>query len=187
MLPTSMRAWPLPVLLLAGACAHPEGTSLSQCMAERTAAAGIRAPSLAVAEQWRGLCYDLLADQERVRRLSATARIYEDQLFQNHVMLYMVVFITLSGVILAGLQLWASYRLAVSGKGQLAEGGDLSIHPGNVAVKSSVVGVVILAISLAFFMIFVTDVYRITPASETAASPASAPSPPPPGMTEVPR
>ena len=180
--------WPLPLLLLAGGCARDEAVTLSQCISERTAAAGIRMPTVQVADQWRALCYDLLADQERVRRLSATARIYEDQIFQNHIMLFMVVFITLSGVILAGLQLWASYRLAVSGKGTLAEGGDLSFQPGNVAVKSSVVGVVILAISLAFFMVFVTEVYKITPASETPAAPAPAPSEgPPAGMTEVPK
>ncbi len=142
----------------------------------------------------------MLTDQAQVQRTHATARIYEDQLFQNHLMLYMVVFITLSGVILAGLQLWTSYKLAELGKNATDDGSDFTFKPGDIAVKSSVVGVAILAISLAFFSIFVTEVYKLTPLSEgiagaatvTTAAPVAPPAkaalpPPPPNMTQVQR
>ena len=152
------RSFPLLLVPLVAACRAAPVPTVSQCLAEHRASAGAMSP-----EQLERFCYFMLSDQARLTRLHATARIYEDQVYQSHVMLYMVVFITLSGVILAGLQLWASYRLASCGKGTLADGGDLTFKPDDVAVKSSVVGVIILAISLAFFSIFVAQVYKITP------------------------
>ncbi len=73
----------------------------------------------------------------------------------------MVVVITFSGVVLAGLQLLGSYRLAKLGRAAFGDGGEATITASSVAVKSSVVGVVILAISFAFFLVFVLDVYTI--------------------------
>ena len=99
------------------------------------------------------------------------------QRYENTIIMLMVVSITISGVILAGLQLFASYKLASVGKATFADAGEVTIDSHSLAVKSSVVGVIILAISFAFFLVFVLYVYTFTPASNNGAA---APSSPPP-------
>jgi len=75
------------------------------------------------------------------------------------VLMYMVVLITFAGVFLAGVQLLASYKLASLGKGELAGGGEIQYSATGASFKSSVVGLVILALSFAFFLVFVFYVY----------------------------
>ena len=99
------------------------------------------------------------------------------QRYENTIIMLMVVSITISGVILAGFQLFASYKLASVGKATFADAGEVTIDSHSLAVKSSVVGVIILAISFAFFLVFVLYVYTFTPASNNGAA---APSSPPP-------
>jgi cytochrome b subunit of formate dehydrogenase len=107
-------------------------------------------------------CYDLnlsqlKVDQEKIRR--------DNFIFQrneNVVLLFMVVLITISGVILAGLQLFASYRLAIINPDrELAGGADISYSTKGISFRSSVVGLVILALSLIFFLVFVIYVYPL--------------------------
>lgn len=92
------------------------------------------------------------------------------QRYENTVIMLMVVSITISGVILAGLQLLASYRLASVGKVAFEQAGEVTMDTHSMAVKSSVIGVVILAISFAFFLVFVLYVYTFTPISNSGAA-----------------
>jgi hypothetical protein len=125
-------------------------------------------------DRYRTVCENILAGQYRLETLATSQRIYANQMFQNSVVLWMVVVITVSGVILAGIQLWATYRLALEGKGAIAEGGEATIEHGKLVVRSSVVGIIILALSFAFFAVYVLYVYRITdlPGIETIVAPA---------------
>jgi hypothetical protein len=107
--------------------------------------------------------YQLLLDEEIIR---VDNLVFQRQ--ENGVLLIMVVAITLSGVILAGLQLLASYKLAVLGKGDLSGGGEVVYGKDNVSFKSSVVGLVILAVSFGFFLVFVLDVYVLKPEDGTS-------------------
>jgi hypothetical protein len=95
------------------------------------------------------------------------------QRFQNAVIMIMVVSITVSGVLLAGLQLLASYKLAAGGKSALSETGEVTLSSTSIAVKSSVVGVIILAISFAFFFVYVLYVYTFTAISDGKAAAGS--------------
>jgi H+/Cl- antiporter ClcA len=100
--------------------------------------------------------YQQLAEEGNIR--------IDDFVFQRHestVLLLMVVVITISGIVLAGLQLLASYNLATLGRGMLAGGAEIDYGNGNISFKSSVVGLVILAISFAFFLVYVVYVYRL--------------------------
>lgn len=99
------------------------------------------------------------------------------QRYENTIIMLMVVSITISGVILAGLQLFASYKLASVGKATFADAGEVTIDSHSLAVKSSVVGVIILAISFAFFLVFVLYVYTFTPVSNSGAAAASSAQP----------
>jgi heme/copper-type cytochrome/quinol oxidase subunit 2 len=127
-------------------------------------------------DRLRSVCENILAGQYRLETLETGQRIYAHQIFQTTVIMWMVVTITLSGVLLAGLQLWASYRLALAGQGALADGGEATIHQNRLVVRSSVVGVIILALSFAFFTVYVLYVYRISdlPGVETVAPPIRA-------------
>jgi hypothetical protein len=101
------------------------------------------------------------------------------QRYENTIIMLMVVSITIAGVVLAGLQLLASYKLAATGKGVFEqEASEVNISSHSMAVKSSVVGVIILAFSFAFFLVFVLYVYTFTPVSDhTAATAYSAAQP----------
>jgi len=132
------------------------------------------------------MCYNILATDGIAKEQSIRNDNYIFQRTENTVLMYMVVTITVSGVILAGLQLLGSYKLALAGKPQLTEGGqpaeggqfavggqlNLSMH--NIALKSSVVGVIILGISFAFFLVFVLYVYTLKDASNGREAAASA-------------
>jgi hypothetical protein len=84
------------------------------------------------------------------------------QELDERVTLWMVVGITLAGIAMSVIQLVMSYKLAVTGHSELAKDTTLSIEKGKVAVQSSVIGVIILVISLAFFVVYVKWIYSIT-------------------------
>jgi hypothetical protein len=88
-------------------------------------------------------------------------------------MLWMVVAMTMSGVSFAGLQLYAGFKLALAGKGGFEQSGKVDIGPGRISISSSITGILVLAISLAFFYVLVKDVYLIkelpTPAARSEA------------------
>lgn len=114
---------------------------------------------------------DLLGDFY-IRKIS-----FLQQQSNTRVLLWMVVAITVSGVLLAGFQLLAAYRLANRGHSDFAQGGELSLDPKSVSLKSSVTGVVILTISLAFFITYVKWIYPIRTQMdpEAAATTSNAP------------
>ena len=95
---------------------------------------------------------------------------YLNQQIQTVILMWMVVAITLSGVALAGVQLVAGYKLAAIGKAAFDQGGNLSIEHSKISIGSSVTGLMILAISLAFFTIFVYKVYFITDPGDAPAT-----------------
>jgi hypothetical protein len=118
-------------------------------------------------------------------------RKFIDQEFDERVNLWLVVTITMSGVLMSAVQLFLSYRLATTGKDIFTKDSELAIESGKVSLKSSIAGLLILTLSLAFFMIYVLYIYSIkevplegpqnlqTPIETEASDPAlTAPSPP---------
>jgi hypothetical protein len=83
------------------------------------------------------------------------------QELDERVNLWLVVAITLSGVILAGLQLFMSFRLATDSRLEFAKDSQVTIETGKISLRSSITGVLILALSLAFFTIYVLYIYSI--------------------------
>ena len=141
-------------------------TTFERCWKEQLAHTPVEAQSPDLADEVSLVCYNhayraLLLDDFRIRRTA-----FVQQQFQGNVMLWMVVTITLSGVALAGLQLLAASRLAATGHASLATDGVLSLERGKISLRSSVTGLLILVVSLAFFGIYVKWIY---PISETSA------------------
>jgi hypothetical protein len=83
------------------------------------------------------------------------------QELDERVNLWLVVAITASGVILAALQLFMSFKLASEGRLDFTKDSQLAVEAGKISLKSSITGVLILALSLAFFMIYVVYIYSI--------------------------
>lgn len=106
-------------------------------------------------------CYTRNFFQASLNEAHVRIGIYERQSSQNQVMLWMVVAITVSGAGLSALQLIASYKLAVIGRETMATLGELTLERDKLAVKSSMTGLLILSVSLAFFIVYVLFVYTI--------------------------
>ena len=119
--------------------------------------------------QWHD---EFLLDDFTIRRIK-----FLEQSRDGHVLLWVVVTITLSGVILAAAQLAASFQLASSQKASATPESEFTIEVGKISLKSSIVGLAILSLSLGFFTIFVTHVYKITeissPVTKNAATSSS--------------
>ena len=107
-------------------------------------------------------CYQQVAQEDILIDFGIRKSAYLNQQSQTPILMWMVVAITLSGVILAGLQLGAGYRLASLGKAAFEQGNtELTVEQSKISLSSSVTGLVILTISLAFFIVFVYKVYLI--------------------------
>jgi hypothetical protein len=135
--------------------------SMQECQAEKIKRLQNMGVTLDLLTGIAGACYSEIHSQGllndfHLRRLKAIQQHYAD-----NVTLWMVVSITISGVVLAGLQLLASYKLAILSGTALAESNDLSVEKGKLVVRSSVTGLMILIISFAFFLVFVKFIYTI--------------------------
>lgn len=104
----------------------------------------------------------------KIRKQKFTLQSYDEK-----IMLWMVVIITFSGIGLAALQLVASYNLAkAAGTVTPEQSQELTVEQGRIVIKSSVAGIMILAISFGFFALFVYEIYTI---KEIGGDPKSVP------------
>jgi hypothetical protein len=133
-------------------------------------------------------CYSLLRSDGLLRDFAIRELTFAQQYRANGILMWLVVIITLSGVLLAAVQLIASYRLAEASKAIFAGSQEIAIKRDQLVLKSSVTGLFILLLSFAFFLAFVFYVYRIEkPEDSSPRSPQESPTlpmgglgPPPP-------
>jgi hypothetical protein len=93
----------------------------------------------------------------------------------SEILIWVVVVVCLSGVVFSGYQLWrATSPRAFAGSTVKADGDPLAtnieLSLQNVRVTSSVIGLVVLVISVAYLYLFLKEVYRIDMAEELPAS-----------------
>jgi hypothetical protein len=115
------------------------------------------------------MCYREVEEQDTLSEAGIRRLAFLNQQSALPVLMWMVMAITLSGVVLAGLQLVVSYQLALRGKRTLEQRSEISIEVSKISTNSSVSGVSILLISLAFFYIFVKQVYLISETTSDGA------------------
>jgi hypothetical protein len=108
-------------------------------------------------------CYSLIRSEGLLNNFYVLDMAYIQQYRTNPVLLWLVVGVTISGVILAALQLLAAFQLAMTKNQDMEGGGAMSVKRSEIALKSSVTGLFILLMSFAFFLVFVFYVYRIEP------------------------
>jgi hypothetical protein len=133
---------------------------IAECISGSTMLTG--QPSVALVKDVQSLCYDQIYGQGLLNDFQLRRLAFVEQAYSERVILWMVVLITLSGVLLAGLQVLASYKLAAAGRGQM-ESSEINLARDKLSLKSSITGLFILIISFAFFYVFVFEVYKIHP------------------------
>lgn len=125
--------------------------------------------------QLSDFCYDQVRGEDLLGDFHVRKLNFVQQVSDSRILLWMVVAITVSGVLLAGLQLLAAYRLASVEGADFAsgQGGEVKFDPKSISLKSSVTGLLILIISFAFFIVYVRWVYpiqtRMDPEAEASA------------------
>lgn len=103
------------------------------------------------------------------------SRVFEWQLFSSHLIFGIVILLVLAGLAFAAVQFYVAMVSAMAERDRQARGtarsagadaasglaSELGISDKGITVKSSVLGVVILALSLAFFYLYLVYVYPI--------------------------
>jgi hypothetical protein len=102
----------------------------------------------------RQLIQELSNDDFAIRREK-----FRNQELDERVNLWLVVTITLSGVVMAAWQVHLAYKLANITKEQWLAETAFSAEKWKISLRSSVVGLTILALSLAFFIVYVGWIY----------------------------
>jgi hypothetical protein len=105
------------------------------------------------------LCNDQIFRNYEYNDFAVRREKFVRQELDERVNLWLVVIITLSGVLLSGVQLLMSYKIALSGKEYWNSDATFAIKQGEMSFKSSVTGLAILAMSLAFFVVYVGWIY----------------------------
>jgi len=141
---------------------QPALPTMSQCVSDTLALLGQKSsPTPEILRDIRDHCYSLIQAQGVLNDFAIRKLNFFQQYRANAVLMWMVVAVTLSGVLLASFQLRASYQLAAANKDSLhASDSQLILTRGKLALKSSITGLFILLISLCFFLVFVAYVYR---------------------------
>jgi hypothetical protein len=98
-----------------------------------------------------------------VRSLEHNRRVFEWQLRSSRIIFWVVLGLVAVGLIFSGLQFWKAFhmRRPISKAEHKEMQTELEISKHGVRVSSSVLGVIILVISLAFLYLFLVHVYPI--------------------------
>jgi ABC-type multidrug transport system fused ATPase/permease subunit len=135
--------------------------SMSQCTTDTATSLNQNQPLNAdILRQATEHCYSLIRSHGLLKDFANRELNFVQQYRANGVLMWMVVAVTLSGVLLAGLQLMASYELARTNRKFPVGNSEFSLKRFQVVLKSSVTGLFILVMSFAFFLVFVFYVYR---------------------------
>jgi hypothetical protein len=92
-------------------------------------------------------------------------KLYEWQLFASNGVLIVVLIMSIGGFIITALQIYQLYKLNRITNDTRFEA---SLH--HIRLTTSVTGIVVLAISFLFLVVFLQEVYRIHPAAGNAQS-----------------
>jgi len=107
-------------------------------------------------------CDDLKAvlnaeSESRIALLQHTIEVFQRQGFASTVVLFLVVFVVLSGILLAAYQLWIAAK-----NGGPQSNSELEASASKVRITSSSVGLVVLTLSLLFLYLYVMEIFRIS-------------------------
>jgi hypothetical protein len=144
---------------------------MAQCRAETLEQIKPDKVDLKLLAGLHGLCYARVNEEDALAEFGIRRGAFLNQQSETGILMWMVVLITISGVLLAGVQLLAGFKLALLGKAAFDQGGQISLEANKLSISSSVAGVLVLAISLCFFYVFSKEIYliRVQGADSSAA------------------
>ena len=134
---------------------------IESCVEHLVSSTASEKADLEIRYQTSEVCYGILYKQMLIKDFEIRRMKFSQQYYAEVVILWMVVAITISGVFLAGLQLYVSFKLASSGRASFPQETELVAQKDKLSLKSSYVGIIILLLSFAFFYVYVFEVYRI--------------------------
>jgi hypothetical protein len=133
--------------------------SVGSCIDDTTKSIGLNNPTVSVLKDVNAYCFAKISSQFYVYDLKINQNAFVHQNRASVVVMWMVVSITLAGVVLAALQLLAAFRMADTSI--INEVGEISFSKDRIVLRSSFIGLIILTISFAFFLVFILYVYRL--------------------------
>jgi hypothetical protein len=92
----------------------------------------------------------------QIKTMDANIEKFQRQGLQTYVVMALVALVVVAGVCFSAFQLWKSVGVA-----GVQLNSDLEMSAKNVRITSSVVGVVVLVISIAFLYIYTHEVYHL--------------------------
>jgi hypothetical protein len=145
---------------------------MSECVTETLNLLAQRNPPTSeILHDARDHCYSLIQSQGVLSDFAIRKLNFFQQYRANGVLMWMVVTVTLSGVLLAAFQLWASYQLAAANGALRHENkSELTLTRDQLVLKTSIAGLCILLLSFCFFLVFVLYVYRFDAAPDNNES-----------------
>ena len=129
------------------------------CIVETQSLSKLQINSISDYVSLYNLCNDQIFRTFQYNDFAVRREKFVRQELDERVNLWLVVIITISGVVLSAIQLIMSYKIAVSGKEHWSTDAAFAVKQGEISFKSSVTGLAILALSLAFFVVYVGWIY----------------------------
>lgn len=138
----------------------PATHTISTCV-EKRATSAIQTANMHLAREHLTICIEEVSRHLELNDFQIRRMKFFSQYYAEKVSLWMVVFVTVAGVFLSAFQLWTSYTIAKSTAGQSTEDHEITLETGRIIIKSSAIGLMVLFTSLAFFLVFVINVYKL--------------------------
>jgi len=110
------------------------------------------------------------------RKLDVQIKAFEWQQSASEKLIWLVVLLSVSGVVFSGFQLWKATQVIPGQTNPADMSTDMRISAKEVRVTSSVVGLIVLLISIVYLYLFLREVYTISviPSASAAAQSANA-------------
>ncbi len=135
---------------------HPPSLATPPCVSQATIAAGVESPNV-------------LREQENyvIWSFQQSRKIYEWQHKSSIAIFSLVILLVLAGVYFATLQFHYAMATKVGSGAKRPETTEIDASLKGFKVKSSVLGVIVLAISMAFLYLYLVHVYPIVESTAT--------------------
>jgi len=108
--------------------------------------------------------YEMARYDDQIALMHAREQLYSWQNFASNVMMWTAVIVVLAGLVMSAAQLRQAMKLSWK------TDGSVEISAQGLKITSSIVGILILGLSIAFILIFVDQVYTIHDPNTAAAT-----------------
>lgn len=134
---------------------------ISQCDRDTGAALSINRGDLVSLDRLSTHCIQIVRNLRIIEDFEVRRQAFLQQYQRGEIILWLVISITVSGIVMAAVQLVAAYNLSIAFGQVVTNDSELTFDAKGMTIRSTVSGLVILAMSFAFFLVYVVDVYPV--------------------------